>query len=121
MTAVSDSLQTARELRAVDYVGWPVAWLVERLTGRNPVRKVRLGKIWDEVRTVSAGPSGAQQAEIDNALTRLADEIGPPLPQPWSRTVREAVRSRAEEIPVALGTAMGEALPAEDKIVPGGA
>ncbi|HEY7145730.1 MAG TPA: GTPase [Streptosporangiaceae bacterium] len=118
VTAVSDSLQAARELRAVDYVGWPIGWLAERVTGRNPVRKMRLGKLWDEVRTVSAGPSGAQQAEIDNALTRLADEIGPALPRPWSRTVRAAVRSRAGEIPPALGAAMGEALPAEDKIAP---
>jgi hypothetical protein len=116
--AVRDSLQSARELRAVDYVGWPVAWLAVRLTGRDPVRKARLGKLWEEVRTVTAGPSGAQQAEIDNALTRLADEVGPPLPKPWSRTVRTAVRSMAEEIPAALGTAMGESLPTDDKIAP---
>jgi GTP-binding protein EngB required for normal cell division len=116
--AVGDSLQSARELRAVDYVGWPVAWLAVRLTGRDPVRKARLGKLWEEVRTVTAGPSGAQQAEIDNALTRLADEVGPPLPKPWSRTVRTAVRSMAEEIPGALGTAMGESLPTDDKIAP---
>jgi GTP-binding protein EngB required for normal cell division len=116
--AVGDSLQSARELRAVDYVGWPVAWLAVRLTGRDPVRKARLGKLWEEVRTVTAGPSGAQQAEIDNALTRLADEVGPPLPKPWSRTVRTAVRSMAEEIPAALGTAMGESLPTDDKIAP---
>jgi hypothetical protein len=118
VSAVGDSLESARELRATDYVGWPVAWLVDRLTGRDPVRKVRLGKLWEELRTITAGPSGAQQAEIDNALSRLADEVGPPLPKPWSRTVRAAVRSRAEEIPAALGTAIGESLPTEDKIAP---
>jgi len=118
VSAVGDSLESARELRAIDYVGWPIAWLVDRLTGRDPVRKVRLGKLWDELRTITAGPSGAQQAEIDNALTRLADLIGPPLPKPWCRTVRTAVRSRAEEIPAALGTAIGESLPTEDKIAP---
>ena len=67
---------------------------------------------------MSAGPSGAQQADIDNALTKLADEVGPPLPKPWSQTTRAAVRSRAEEIPAALGTVMGESLPPEDKIMP---
>ena len=118
VSAVGDSLESARELRAIDYVGWPIAWLVDRLTGRDPVRKVRLGKLWDELRTITSGPSGAQQAEIDNALTRLADRIGPPLPKPWCRTVRTAVRSRAEEIPAALGTAIGESLPTEDKITP---
>jgi len=116
VSAVGDALRSARELRAVDYVGWPVAWVVERLTGRNPVRKVRLGRLWEELRSVTAGLSGAQQAEIDNALTRLADEIAQPLPAPWSQTTRDAARSRAQDIPAALGTAMGEALPAENKV-----
>jgi GTP-binding protein EngB required for normal cell division len=116
VAAVSDTLQSARELRAVDYVGWPVSWLVERLKGRDPVRKIRHGKFWEELRGVTAGPSGAQQAEIDNALTRLADEVSLVLPEPWSQTTRAALRSRAEEIPAALGTAMRESLPAENKV-----
>jgi GTP-binding protein EngB required for normal cell division len=115
--AVGDTLRSARELRAVDFVGWPVTWLAERLTRRNPIRKIRLGELWAELRSVTAGPSGAQQAEIDNALTRLADEIGQPLPAPWSQTTRAAVRSRAQEVPAALGAAIGEALSPE-KVVP---
>jgi GTP-binding protein EngB required for normal cell division len=116
VSAVGDALQSARELRAVDYVGWPAGWLLERLSGRDPVRRIRLGELWNDLRAVAAGPSGAQQAEIDNALTLLADEIGPPLPEPWSQTARSAVRSRAEEIPGALGTVMAESLPPENKI-----
>jgi GTP-binding protein EngB required for normal cell division len=116
VSAVGDALQSARELRAVDYVGWPAGWLLERLSGRDPVRRIRLGELWDDLRAVAAGPSGAQQAEIDNALTLLADEVAPQLPEPWSRTARAAVRSRAEEIPGALGTVMGESLPPENKV-----
>jgi GTP-binding protein EngB required for normal cell division len=112
VSAIRDALQSARELRALDYVGWPVSWLAERLTSRDPVRKVRLGKLWDELRGVRAGPSGAQQAEVDNALTRVADENVPQLPSPWSRTVRAAVRSRAAEVPAAIGKQIGAALPA---------
>ena len=118
VTAVAEALQSARELRAVDYVGWPVAWLAERLTGRDPVRKIRLGRLWAEVKSMTAGPTGAQQAEIDSALTKLADEIGPPLPGPWSQTSRAAVRSRAAQIPGALGAAMRESTPDENKITP---
>jgi GTP-binding protein EngB required for normal cell division len=118
VTAVAEALQSARELRAVDYVGWPVAWLAERLTGRDPVRKIRLGRLWAEVKSMTAGPTGAQQAEIESALTKLADEIGPPLPRPWSQTSRAAVRSRAREIPAALGAAMRESTPDENKITP---
>jgi hypothetical protein len=114
--AVGESLRSARELRAVDYVGWPIGWLAERVAGHDPVRKVRLGKLWEELRSVTAGPSGAQQAEIDNALTAVADKVGPPLPAPWSQTVRSAARSAAKDIPGALGTAMGESLPVENEI-----
>ena len=118
VTAVAEALQSARELRAVDYVGWPIAWLAERLTGRDPVRKIRLGRLWAEVKSMTAGPTGAQQAEIDSALTKLADEIGPPLPRPWSQTSRAAVRSRAAQIPGALGAAMRESAPDENTITP---
>ena len=116
VAAVGESLQRARELRALDYVGWPLGWLAERITGRDPARKIRRSRLWEELRSVTAGPSGAQQAEIDNALTVVADAASQPLPAPWSRTTREAARSRAREIPAALGTVMGQALPAEDHI-----
>jgi GTP-binding protein EngB required for normal cell division len=114
--AVGDALRSARQLRAADFVGWPIAWLAQRLTGRDPIRKMRLGMLWDELRLVSAGPSGAQQAEIDNALTELADQLSDPLPKPWSQTVRAAVRSRADQIPAAVGHAIGDSLPPEDSV-----
>ncbi len=110
--AIGDALTSARELRAMDYVGWPVSWLVERLTSPDPARKIRLGQLWAELRDITAGPTGAQQAEIDNALTEMADRRVPALPRPWSDTVRAAVRSRAEEIPAALGSEVGAELPA---------
>jgi GTP-binding protein EngB required for normal cell division len=110
--AIGESLRSARELRAADYVGWPIRWLVERLTSPNPARKVRLGRLWEQLRDVTTGPSGAQQAEIDNAVTWVADSRVPELPRPWSRTVRAALRSRAAEIPGAIGAEVGGALPA---------
>ncbi|HXW47782.1 MAG TPA: GTPase [Streptosporangiaceae bacterium] len=113
VAAIGDSVRSARELRAMDYIGWPVSWMAERVTTRDPVRKIRLGKIWEELRGVTTGPAGAQRAEIDNSLTELADQVTPPLPPPWSRTVRAAVRSRTDEIPPVLGGEIGAALPAE--------
>jgi GTP-binding protein EngB required for normal cell division len=115
---VGQALQSARELKAVDYVGWPVAWLADRVVGRHPVRKLRLGNLWDELREVSAGPAGAQQAEIDNAITTLGDQVGAGRPAPWSSTVRTAARSKAQQIPAALGAAIGESLPAENTVTP---
>jgi GTP-binding protein EngB required for normal cell division len=112
VSAIGDALRSARELRAADYVGWPIGWVAERLTSPDPARKVRLGKLWDELRGVTTGPSGAQQAEIDNALTRVADQNLPLVPAPWSRTMRAAVRSRAHQIPAAIGEQIRAALPA---------
>lgn len=112
------TLQSARELRGADYVGWPVSWLFNRVSGRDPTRKLRLGRLWDELRGMSAGPAGAQRAEIDNALTSFADELAPAVPPPWSVSVRQATRSQADQIPGALGTAISEALPAENVVTP---
>ncbi len=115
---VGRTLQSARELKTVDHVGWPVAWIADRLLGRDPVRKIRLGALWDELRGISAGSAGAQQSEIDNAITVLADEAGRGLPAPWPATVLGAARSGIEELPGALGAAIAEALPVENAVSP---
>jgi GTP-binding protein EngB required for normal cell division len=118
VTGVGKALESARELRAVDYVGWPVAWLADRMLRRDPVRKARLRTLWDELRGTSAGSIGAQQAEINNAITVVADEAGHGLPAPWQASIRSAARSRAHDIPAALGAAIAESLPAENSVTP---
>ncbi len=116
VNAVCDALRSARELRAADFAGWPAAWLVQRFAGRDPLRKVRLGLLWNDLRAVSSGPAGAQQAAIDNALTEFGDSVTESLVKPWSQTVRAAARSRADAVPAAVGEAIGMALPPEDSV-----
>ena len=118
VSGVGKALQSARELKAVDYVGWPVAWLADRMLHRDPVRKIRLGTLWEELRGAASGSIGAQQPEIDNAITVLADETGHGLPAAWQASVRGAARSRAHDIPAALGAAIAGSLPAENKVTP---
>jgi GTP-binding protein EngB required for normal cell division len=118
VAGVGQALQSARELKAVDHVGWPVAWLAERVLRRDPVRKIRLGTLWDELRGITAGSGGAQQADIDNAITVIADEAGEGLPAPWPVTVRATARSRAADVPGQLGAAIAKALPAENSVLP---
>ena len=118
VSGVGKTLQSARELKAVDYVGWPVTRLADRVLRRDPVRKARLGTLWEELRGAAAASIGAQQAEIDNAITVLADETGHGLPAAWQASVRGAARSRAHEIPAALGAAIAGSLPAENKVAP---
>lgn len=116
VSAVADASHSAHELRAADFLGWPVAWPVQRLTGRDPVRRARLGALSEEVRGMTAGPSGAQQAQVDSALTGVADTVGQPLRKPWSQTVRAAVRSQAQQIPAALAGAVRASLPPEGRV-----
>jgi hypothetical protein len=118
VSGVGRALQSAREMTAVDYLGWPVAWLADRVAGRDPDRKIRLGTLWGELRDVSARATGAQQAEISNAITVLADEAGRGLPGTWQASVRQAARSKTADIPAALGRAVAEALPREDSVPP---
>jgi len=118
VSGVGKALQSARELKAVDYVGWPVAWLADRVLRRDPVRKARLGTLWEELRGAASGSIGAQQAEIDNAITTVAEEAGHGLPGAWQASIRTAARSRTHEIPAALGAAIAESLPAENSVAP---
>ena len=116
LVAASEALRGTREIRAAEYIGWPVASLAARLPGRNRVRRTGLWNIAGQLRSLAAGTADAQPAEIDNALTALGSEVGRGLPVPWSRTVYAAARSRADAIPGALGEAVVESLPPDGRV-----
>ncbi|HEV2376010.1 MAG TPA: GTPase [Streptosporangiaceae bacterium] len=118
VTGIGRALRSARELRALDYLGWPVIWLAGRVLQHERVDKAQLGALWEELRSAPTVQSGAQQAEIDTAVTRLADEVGADLPAPWPGTVRKAARARAREIPAAAGAAVTQVLPASNDVQP---
>ncbi|HEY6791271.1 MAG TPA: GTP-binding protein [Trebonia sp.] len=104
IAAVAETLASAREAQATRFTGWPVARLVAR---RDPVRGLR-----GRTRPVAAASSRtAQQSEVDNAITRFADDIGGQLPAPWTHSLREAARAAAPRVPGALATAVGEGAP----------
>jgi GTP-binding protein EngB required for normal cell division len=106
--AVTETLNGVRERSAAGYIGWPPARLTARLRGQGPVQKLLAS---------DSGPGGqAQRSDIDNAINTFASEVGTSLPEPWSRTVRAAARSRADEAQSALGTAVAQGLPARDKV-----
>jgi hypothetical protein len=106
--AVTETLNGVRERSAAGYIGWPPARLAARLRGEAPAHKLVAG---------DAGHVGqAQRPDIDNAINVFADEVGGSLPEPWSRTVRGAARSRADEAQAALGRAVTQGLPPRDKV-----
>ena len=106
--AVTETLNGVRERSAAGYIGWPPAQLVARLRGQAPAHKLLASE---------PGQAGqAQRSDIDNAINVFANEVGGSLPEPWSRTVRAAARSRADEAQSALGTAVAQGLPPRDKV-----
>jgi hypothetical protein len=117
LSAVTDALQDVRSVRSARYVSWPPASLADALPGRDPVRKMRLGALRGELRTIAASAAEGQQSEIDNAITAFAEEVASPLPAPWSGTVKAAARSGSGEIKGALGVAVRESMPEQDHVV----
>jgi len=111
MVAAGDALAGVREQLAGEYTGWPAASLARWLYNRNRVRRTGLPDIAGQLRSLAAGTADAQPAEIDNALTTLGAEAGAGLPLPWSRSVQQAARARADAIPGELGAAIVESLP----------
>ena len=110
VVAATETLNGARERQAVSYIGWPPGRLAARLRGAGPTpRKLLAGHATDVTQ--------AQRSDIDNAITVFADEVGGSLPEPWSRTVRAAARSRANEAQAALGAAVAQGLPPRDKVI----
>ena len=106
--AVTETLNGVRERSAASYIGWPPARLLARLRGEAPAPKLAAGDL---------GHAGqAQRSDIDNAINVFASEVGGSLPEPWSRTVRAAARSRAGEAQAALGAAVAQGLPPRDKV-----
>jgi GTP-binding protein EngB required for normal cell division len=109
VAAATETLNGARERRAVSYIGWPPGRLAALLRGgRAAAPKLLAGD--------SAGTAQAQRSDIDNAITTFAEEVGGSLPEPWSRTVRAAARSRSAEAQSALGEAVSRGLPPRDKV-----
>ena len=116
VAGIGRALESARGLRAADYLGWPLRWLTDRVLRRHLVRDNQVSAFWNEVRDAPAASAGARQSEIDAAITRLGAEVGRDLPAPWSETVRKAARARSGEIPGAVGAAVAAALPDRDHI-----
>jgi GTP-binding protein EngB required for normal cell division len=108
--AVAEAMESAYELRATDYIGWPVAKAVARMRS-DPLRKMRLTELRNELRGAFTGPVGAQQGDVDTALQGITDGVTAELPEAWRLSVRDASRSHAAELPEALGASLKDALP----------
>jgi GTP-binding protein EngB required for normal cell division len=115
MPAVVEAMESAYQLRALDYVGWPLSRLAARFR-KDPLRRMRLGELRDELRVAFTAPVNAQQAHVDNALHNVTEDVIRDLPPSWRRSVRDAGRSQAEELPEALGDSLREVMPSFNQV-----
>ncbi len=113
--AVAESMESAYSLRALDYVGWPLSRLAGRLHS-DPLRRMRLGELRQELRAAFTTPVNAQQAHVDNALQEVTEGVVADLPSSWQRSVRDAGRSQAEALPEALGNSLREVVPGFNQV-----
>jgi GTP-binding protein EngB required for normal cell division len=114
-SAVAEAMESAYELRATDYIGWPMTKVIARLRS-DPLRKMRLTELRNELRGAFTGPVGAQQGDVDTALAGVTDGVTADLPEAWRLSVREASRSHAAELPEALGASLKNALPTFNQV-----
>jgi GTP-binding protein EngB required for normal cell division len=113
--AVAEAMESAYGLRATDYVGWPVTRAIGFLRS-DPLRKMRLTELRNELRNAFTGPVGAQQGDVDTALQGITDAATADLPPVWQHSVRAASRAHAAELPEALGLSLREALPSFNQV-----
>jgi GTP-binding protein EngB required for normal cell division len=113
--AVAEAMESAYELRAADFVGWPVQTLVSRLRS-DPLRRMRLTELREELRGAFTGPVGAQQGDVDAALVKATEGYTDALPDAWARSVRAAARLHAHDLPESLGASLRDVLPAFNQV-----
>jgi GTP-binding protein EngB required for normal cell division len=98
ISAVAQSVASAREAQAARLTGWPVGRLFGK--SRGPVAAGTAS------RGAEVAVGQAQQSEVDNALTAFADAVGGGLREPWAGSLRAAARCNSGMVPQALAGAV---------------
>jgi GTP-binding protein EngB required for normal cell division len=115
---VADATRQAYTHRAVAAMGWPVSRWLGRLRP-DPLRRLRLGdpgatKTGTKTATgIEPAPptslpvaAPAERAAVGLAIRALAERAGAGLPDPWPAAILASARSRADDLPDALDTAV---------------
>lgn len=98
-------------LHAGKRTGWlPVRWVSN--FRKDPLRRLHLQDLDDDSKDPSLHRSSlppmsaAQRASADTAVRRFADEVSEGATAVWERSIRDAARSRDEQLPDALDQAL---------------
>ncbi len=107
---VTRAVRQSYVYRAVGRTGWPVTRWLRRLRG-DPLRRLRLtGPPPDPEAAVGATaippPSPTARARVALATRSLGEQAGQGLHPPWPDVMRDAARSRADDVADALDVAV---------------
>ncbi|MFC4013206.1 GTPase family protein [Nonomuraea purpurea] len=113
---VVEAVAKGHRHRAVVATGWPVTrWL--RKFRPDPLRRLRIGAMAPakpsrpdrEIvgRTSVPAASAVQRAQVETAIRDVGEAAASGLPGPWALAVRQAARSRAQDLADAVDRAVG--------------
>lgn len=113
--ANADGIAQAARRSYVLNAGKRTGWLPVRWVGgfrKDPLRRLHLQDTNDDAKDPSLHRSSlppmsaSQRASADTAVRRFADEVSDGATPVWERSIREAARSRHEDLPDALDQAL---------------
>ncbi len=114
---VVEAVAKAHRHRSVAATGWPPTRWIRRFRP-DPLRRLRLGTSTERNsgqasapdgpvgRTSLPGTTAVQRSRMDTAIREAAGTASDGLPGPWAAAVRQAARSRADELEDALDRAV---------------
>ncbi|MFI7705926.1 GTPase family protein [Nonomuraea sp. NPDC049480] len=110
---VVEAVAKGHRHRAVVATGWPVTRWVRRFRP-DPLRRLRLGAIaparkpGEEIvgRTSAPAASAVQRAQVETAIRDVGEAAASGLPGPWAAAVRQAARSRSQDLADAVDRAV---------------
>ncbi|MQA83667.1 MAG: ABC transporter [Streptosporangiales bacterium] len=106
--ALADAVEHTHQRHSQRYVDWPFLRLVGRVR-RDPLR--RLGEVREQLRNAPIDAIAAQQADVESALQGVTDSAARGLPEPWQQATQRAGLGHVDDVPLALGDALREAVP----------
>lgn len=106
--AVIKAAQAAYQLHATSNTGWiATRWMLK--FRKDPLKRLNLHRNDEgsEISRSSLPPlSSGQKSGISSSLRRFANDCAEGVDEPWSRSIRDAARSREIELPSALERAV---------------
>ncbi|MFB4293051.1 GTP-binding protein [Nonomuraea sp. ATR24] len=113
--AVGEAMENVYAERSGRWVGWPYPRWLDRFRP-DPVKRLRLQDVGDEIRGITTGSVSAQSAEVANAVQALADGLTVGMHPVWRSAVHRAARSQLGMLPRTLTEDLTQVAPRLDRV-----